>query len=62
MSRQFGLQAVKSYDEQFRKVKKLMNLDWGLINDVVSLHTGVYVCIVYLSTPHSAIGPTIYSR
>ena len=33
MSRQFGFQAVKSYDEQFRKVRKLMNLDWGLIND-----------------------------
>ena len=33
MSKQFGFQAVKSYDEQFRKVRKLMNLDWGLIND-----------------------------
>jgi hypothetical protein len=33
MSRQFGLQAVQSYDEQFSKVRKLMNLDWGLIND-----------------------------
>ena len=33
MSRQFGFQAVKSYDKQFRKVRKLMNLDWGLIND-----------------------------
>jgi hypothetical protein len=27
-----------------------------------SLHTGVYASIVYLSTPRSAIGPTISSR
>ena len=35
MSRQFRLQAVQSYGEQFSKVRKLMNLDWGLINDEI---------------------------
>jgi len=34
ISRQFGFQAVKSYDEQFRKVRKLMNLNWGLVNEL----------------------------
>lgn len=33
MSKQFGFQAVKVYDEHFRQVRKMMNFDWGQIND-----------------------------
>ena len=33
MSKQFGFPAVKIYDENFRRVRKLMNLNWDQIND-----------------------------
>jgi len=33
MSKQFGFQAVKIYDENFRRIRKLMNLNWNQIND-----------------------------
>lgn len=33
MSKQFGFQAANLYDEQFRQVKKVLNLEWSTIND-----------------------------
>ena len=33
MSKQFGFQAVKICDENFRRVRKLMDLNWDQIND-----------------------------
>lgn len=33
MSKQFGFPMAKSYDENFRKVRKMMRFDWAIIND-----------------------------
>lgn len=33
MSKQFGFPMAKSYDENFRKVHKMMRFDWAIIND-----------------------------
>ncbi|VDI42881.1 Hypothetical predicted protein [Mytilus galloprovincialis] len=33
MSKQFGFNMAKSYDETFRKVRRVMKFDWAVVND-----------------------------
>jgi hypothetical protein len=33
MSKQFGFYVARAYDESFRKVRKLLNFDWAVVND-----------------------------
>ena len=33
MSKQFGFPVAKEYDENFRKVRKILNVDWAVLND-----------------------------
>ena len=33
MSKQFGCYVARAYDESFRKVRKLLNFDWAVVND-----------------------------
>ena len=33
MSKQFRFYVARTYDESFRKVRKLLNFDWAVVND-----------------------------
>ena len=33
MSKQFGFNMARSYDETFRMVRKVMGFDWAVVND-----------------------------
>lgn len=33
MSKQFGFNIARSYDETFRRVRKMMHFDWAVVND-----------------------------
>lgn len=39
LSKQFGFYVARAYDESFRKVRKLLNFDWAVVNDDLWLRT-----------------------